>query len=489
MFFPRIAQYLTLALCLLSVSCTHTPQDTSAVVYSICDDAGDLPVLADSECLFIPASLDYGRDGAESISLFVRKFPARRTGRGAIVLLAGGPGESGASFYADIDFFRDVFAGYDLIVPDHRGTGYSTKLCEPEETRASEGGLDLVGEEWGSCFGALYSAIDRTQAFNLDNAAQDVAAIIDVLGLGGGIYIYGVSYGTSLAIAVAERTDADLSGLILDSLTPLPTDQRDDLSHRSHSTDRVGRVVLKRCAADPVCPLGQGAPAVYADLLRRIDAGETVTGLGAIPNSDLRQFMGLLLDVPAARRMIPVIIAAMASGDEAAGDLVQEAIQTYEAFWSPILALEQARPSIPLSGIMSGSEFNTRNDLTPEQVAAEKSGLGFTSPLPGLLANNRFPLYEPSTVASVNTDLPPVLVLQGTLDPKTPYEAALRRVETLRTMSDVAVVTLIDAPHAAYFASKDCLGAPLREFVRRPSSLSGADCAPSEARLQWRQAE
>lgn len=474
-----------LALCMVTASCAHPPKHADTTVYAECDDASEYAGLSDSQCKFISAPLDYGNGDNEMISLFVRKFPTQKPSRGSVLLLAGGPGESGASYYADIDFFRDVFADFDLIVPDHRGTGYSTKLCEPEETQASEGGIDLVGEEWGSCFGQLYSNVARAHAFNLDNASKDVALLIEALSLQGDVYLYGVSYGTELAIAVAERTDVELAGIMLDSLTPLPGDDQNDLGHRSQVTDRVGQAVLARCATSPSCPLGENAAEIYAALLKRIDAGETVVGLDSVPNGDLRQFMGLMLDVPSARNRIPAIIAAMASDDETAADLIQKATETYEASLSPILAFKQASSSIPLTSIMSGSEFNARKDLTTEQVATEKSALSFTSSLPKHLATGGFPQYEPADPIKIRTTLPPMLVLHGTLDPKTVYEATSRRVDVLGATNDITMLTLKDAPHVAYFTGKDCIAKPLRDFTQGLPMKQSKDCAPREARLDW----
>lgn len=474
-----------LALCMLSASCSRTPEHADAVVYAECDDASEHAVLSDSLCKFISVPLDYGHHDSEMISLFVRKFPALRPSHGSVMLLAGGPGESGASYYADINFFRSVFADLDLIVPDHRGTGYSAKLCEPEETQASEGGFNLVDGEWGTCFGQLYSNLARAHAFNLDNAAKDVATLIETLNLQGEVYLYGVSYGTELAIAVSQRTDVELTGIMLDSLTPLPGDDQDDLGHRSQVTDRIGQAVLARCAADLSCPLGENGAETYVDLLSRIDAGETVTGLEAVPNGDLRQFMGLMLDVPSARLQIPAIIAAMASNDETAIELVHNATEAYETFLLPILAFEQASSSIPLTSIMSGSEFNARKDLTAEQVAAEKLELGFTSPLPRYLADGGFPLYEPVQPENVRTNLPPILVLHGTLDPKTTYEAALRRVKALSATTNITTITLRDAPHVAYFTSKECIAKPLQDFTRGLLARQDAECLPDEGRLGW----
>lgn len=479
----KITRLVAFSLCIMSASCVHT-SEKRADIFAPCEDRIETEVLADSECAFVSAPLNYSADDADVISLFVRKFPAREAPQGALFLLAGGPGESGASFYADIEFFRDVFADFDLIVPDHRGTGYSTKLCEPEETELSEGGFNLVGDEWGSCFSQFYSNTPRAHAFNLQNAALDVETLIETLTPSGRVYLYGVSYGTSLAIETAEYTNAELSGVILDSLTPLPNDHQLDLGHRSQVTNTVGQTILQRCSAEPSCPIGPNANNVYADLLKRIDAGESIVGLDAVPNGDLRQLMGLFLDVPAARNQIPAIIEAMTSDNEQANEIVQSAIQAYETFLAPILEFEQATSSIPLTSLMSGSEFNARTDLTPERIAEEKSELSFTSPLPGYLAENAFPLYAPNKNTRVSTDLPPMLVMQGTLDPKTPYQGAVRRVESLEDKTDIAMIKLIDAPHVAYFTAQECIRKPLKLFVEG-TAVGDSECTADDAHLPW----
>ena len=294
-----------------------------------------------------------------------------------------------------------------------------------------------------------------------------------------------MSYGTALALAVAERTDAKLTGIILDSLVPLPDDAQESLGYRSQLTDRVGREILSRCASSHSCPLGQDAIDSYRTLLERIDAGDSVPGLEDVPDGDLRQLLGLFLDVPSARQQIPVIISAMASGDEASGAIVEQATESYEAAWSPILAFDQAVGSIPLTILMSGSEFNARKDLTAEQVALEKTSLLFTSPIPAYLADSQFPLYEADVPESPRTDLPPLLVLHGTLDPKTSFEGAMRQVKVLRTVTDVDVITLIDAPHAAYLTAKDCIAQPLRDFVADAESGQTWDCRPAKTLLDW----
>ncbi len=485
MFTLKSVLFVAGSLCLSLVGCEQKSSTPKASIYSKCADADNAVVLSQSQCAVISAPLNYNKDDTETVSLFIRKIPTKQKRRGTVLLIAGGPGEAGSSYYSEIEFFQEAFEGFDLIIPDHRGTGYSSKLCEPEETKESEGGLNLVGEEWGTCIGKFYTETQRAHAFNMNNAAQDIATIVDTLDTKGDLFIYGVSYGTSLALATAERTDIEFTGIILDSLTPLPNDAQEDLSQRSQVTDMIGQEVLDRCVAHSDCPLKENGVKIYTDLLARIDAGEKVPGLDNVPNGDLRQLMGLLLDVPSARQQIPAIIQAMASNDEQAGNIISNAIQSYEEFMSPLLGFEQSASSIPLVSLMSKSEFNLRKDLTAEQVEKEKLQLSFTSPLPGYLVNNPFTSYEPQSIENIRIDLPPILLLHGTLDPKTSYRGAMKRVESFNENVKITTITLLDAPHAVYLTSQDCMREPLQKFVKDTSMVSDSECLSDGAKLAW----
>ena len=477
-FLPAILAATTLSAC-------ATPNERVANSgFTVCADQKLHANLSDSLCIETTVNHSDLQDGP--VELFVRKFPARDDHQGEIWLIAGGPGESGASFYADIEFFRQTFANYDVMVPDHRGTGYSSKLCMPEETLDSPDGLALAGAEWGTCFEQLYAAPGRAGSFSQRNAARDIDTLVSKLGSHNKTLVYGVSYGTSLVLEYAKLATTDIDGIILDSLTPAPSDHLNGLSYRSQTTDQVGMVLLDRCAADSNCSLGTDAVETYRALLKDIDAGADIPGLEKIPNGDLRQLLGLLLDVPSARNQIPDIIAALSNRDPQAGPLIQDIIQSAEAYWSNITRFQQATSSIPLSAIITGSESNGRPDLTAEQLASEKAALGFTSPLPGLLVSNQFPLYKAPPALAMPAAMPPMLILQGTLDPKTPYDSAVKRAATLRSRGSVALLTLTDAPHAAYITSQDCLTEPLARFAKNPKAVSSQTCAPADVAITFR---
>ncbi|MEY9932272.1 proline-specific peptidase [Catenulispora sp. GP43] len=108
--------------------------------------------------------------------------------RRALVCLHGGPGVEGSGQRLNFSGMTDVV---DVVVPDQRGHGLSD-LSTPDQ-------------------------------WNLDRWADDVAAIIDELGLVSPI-VFGISFGGWVALHHAFRHPRQAAGLIVASTTPrLPT--------------------------------------------------------------------------------------------------------------------------------------------------------------------------------------------------------------------------------------------------------------------------
>jgi pimeloyl-ACP methyl ester carboxylesterase len=212
--------------------------------FTPCDDAA-LPGLAGSLCAISQTPLRPDDPETGVVDLFVRKFPSTSgTTTGQVWLIAGGPGESGASFYPFLDTLRAAFPNRDLIIPDHRGTGYSTRLCPVEEAADSPGGYALAGAEWGSCIGGMYADLDRTQAFTVTNASHDLSTLIARYRSEGSVQVYGVSYGTQLILRMLQTAPVGLDAVVLDGLVPLEASAELDLSHRTAVVDKVGRSLL-----------------------------------------------------------------------------------------------------------------------------------------------------------------------------------------------------------------------------------------------------
>lgn len=416
--------------------------------FTPCEDAGEAPELAGSLCAIVETPLDHNNDESGTIDLFVRKFPAIGESRGEVWLVAGGPGESGASFYPFLATLRRAFPGMDLIAPDHRGTGYSTKLCPEQEAPESDAGIALAGSEWGPCIGAVYQDQARAHAFTITNAAHDLSGLITTHRGEGEVHLYAVSYGTQLALRMMAVAPTDLDGLVLDGLVPPETTTRWDLSRRSEVVDQVGRRLLSPAETAQYEAVLAGSPAAWAE---------------AVPGGNLKQFMGSLLNFPELRARIPAIIAELSEGEIG---LLLSTVEDRQAALEAMTRFRQSPPSAPLVILISTSENNARPDLTEDMVREEAEGALFTSPLPGFLAGDVLPPYErDNAFGNLPETLPRTLVVQGTRDPNTPYEGALDHVRRLETAGPVSVATVEGGAHLLLFVAPECFVGAVRPFI------------------------
>jgi pimeloyl-ACP methyl ester carboxylesterase len=337
--------------------------------------------------------------------------------------------------------------------------------------------MALAGAEWGSCFQRLGAHPELARDFSITSAAQDLRRLVEESDRGKPVYIYGVSYGTQLVLRALQLGDMRVNGVILDSLVPLQNAAAWDLSQRSNVVDAVGRKVLADCDADPAChvALGENAAVLYQRVLAQ--ASQTPAMLADIPGKNLKRFLGSALDVPAARQRIPYLIKALATGR---GDEPGLTIAALRAAGATLGAYPQTPPSVPLVSIISISENNLRPQLTMDQLAQEEAQLLFSSRLPELLVKPAMPAYPRDIYfGRLPQHLPPVLVLSGTYDPKTPYEGAREHVAALRKIGQVDWLTVHGAPHFILWTAPDCFARHVRDFIGgRPARDQSCQMAP-----------
>lgn len=430
-----------------------------------CDDAASHPALKDSLCAReqVPADPS-GFSGAPrgEMTLFVRKFPAAETARGQVWLIAGGPGESGASFYKLLPQLNAAFPGMDLIMPDHRGTGYSTRMCPEEESAGSPGGMALAGAEWASCFRRLGEQPGYTRQFSETNAAHDLKLLIERTPRKGKTYLYGVSYGTQLVLRTVALGTSGIDGVVLDFLVSMQDDDKADISSRSLVADAVGRQVLADCDASPACSRQMGAPAA-AVYRRLLDRAANEPGLfDSVPGKNPKLLFGNLLDIPEAAPQIPYLIKELEQGK---GERMQAVIAQVEKQMESFGGFAQSPPSTPLVILITASENNLRPGRTAADVEKEEAGLLFTSSLPGHAVNTPLPLYKRDAwFATLPRRLPPTLVIHGDRDGKTPYDAAVRHIEALRGAGPVRLYTAPGKGHFVLWTDR-CARDEIRNFV------------------------
>jgi pimeloyl-ACP methyl ester carboxylesterase len=443
-----LLSFLILSLCLGAPA----PAFAGPGGFARCTDDTSFPALQGSLCLTATGPLSPGSGGKDEVQLFVRKFPVADPNQrqGEVWLVAGGPGESGASFYPLLEVFRRAFPNHDLIIPDHRGTGYSTKLCPAEEGPASPSGLHLAEEEWGPCIGSLHADPARAHAFTITNAARDLSGLIASHRSSGELLVYAVSYGTQLALRMMQVAPPALDGLILDGLVPPEGATQLELSYRTALVDRVGRATLSA-----------GQKRAYSRLLARKDA----PWIDAIPNGDLRRFMSSLLNFPHLRSRIPMLVRTLSRGDTG---LLVRTRRDLEAAFAAMTQFPQSPVSLPVVMLISGSENNSRRNLTAETVKAEAAGALFTSPLPSFLVNPPLPLYtQDSWFGQLPGRLPRTLIIHGTLDPNTSYDGAISHVKMLSAAGDVTFTTVAGGAHLLPLVAPECFVTTVLRFVSR----------------------
>jgi pimeloyl-ACP methyl ester carboxylesterase len=154
-----------------------------------------------------------------TVDLHVEVVPSVGVNRGAIFLIAGGPGQGSAHVFglgtpADVAQYRFLFPGYTLVAYDDRGTGDSGLLDCPALQKANT--VDTERVATAACAASIGAARDF---YSTADHAADLDAVRQSLGLDK-IALYGVSYGTKLAMAYALAFPQHVERLLLDSVLP-----------------------------------------------------------------------------------------------------------------------------------------------------------------------------------------------------------------------------------------------------------------------------
>ena len=232
-----------------------------------------------------------------------------------VLYLAGGPGVSALSAAAYPGAYPWT-ADRDFIVLGQRGThdARPALMC-PELREAAESGEDRVAAI-AACRDRLGAeGVDLT-AYHSDASADDIEDLRRVLGIERWS-LYGVSYGTRLALAVARRHPGGVAALLLDSPLP-PNAIYDDESARNFES-RL-RAVARDCAGQAAC--ATAFPGLEQRFFERLAAGAAAIE-GAPGPIQAAELAGLVsLDRASGIRRAPLVMDAVARLDPALAPLL-----------------------------------------------------------------------------------------------------------------------------------------------------------------------
>lgn len=409
-----------------------------------------------------------------------------------LVMLQGGPGGSTIDTYTQILPAAERFPGNrDVILFDQRGTLYSQPpltcsefidltidtldqdLTDEESTRLSLQALQdcrkrLVDE------GINLNAYD-----SLENAA-DIESLRTALGYDQ-INLYGVSYGTLLALHVMRDHPQGLRSVILDSVVPTQTNF---VLGAPQAENRSFEALFKACAEDAECDASYpelrqafyglidqlNENPVNIEIMDFMGTGEVYTALmdGDSLLSTVFQLMHISEFIP----LIPRVIYDVRSGEWGFIErilplFVFDRTMSYGMYYS-VLCAEDADFSL--------SEY-VLDGLPDQIIALEDDSAQYLLDACSLW---NVETLGPEVDAPVESDIP-TLVLSGNFDPITPPDYALEAAQGLSN----SFFLLFPAGSHGNIGGDECSDDILFQFLDDPTRAPDASCIEKSEKVDF----
>ena len=386
------------------------------------------------ECTTLSVPVDYAKPGGRRISLALDMIPAtapRSQQQGVLLVNPGGPGGSGLSLAAEVaqGLSPSVAAQYDIVGFDPRGVGSSVPAlsCDrsffdgprPNYIPASPAAEQVLinraktyAADCGKRFGWLLPHM-TTQ-----DTARDMDAIRAAFGVSK-INYYAFSYGTYLGQVYATLFPDRVRRMVLDSVVdPTGVWYADNVDQDYAFQGRMEAFFAWVAKADSTYHLGSTAAQVQAAWYRARNRllAHPVNGTIGADEFDDTFLQGGYLD-----ELWPGFAQALSSylNDGQAGELISQ----YQGY-----------------GKQGENEFAVYNAVQCSDVGWPRNWSFWTSDTERIYAKAPFqawdnawfnaacafwPVKGPAKPLQIKgTGLPGILMLQGTLDPATPYAGA-----------------------------------------------------------------
>ncbi len=449
----------------------------------------------DIECGYLIVAEDRADPASPTIRLLysILRHPDGDPEPDPIVYLEGGPGGSRLEFLA-LSYpilFRPFWgANRDIIILDQRGVGFSEPALDcPQFSQLSLELLDYeadgrvyTNETYAEPLAQALSDCAQTLAaeHNLSayNTAANAADINDLrMALGyEQVNLWGISYGTRLALGVLRDYPQGVRSVVLDSVY---TPDVDLIAEVPANFDRALRELFAACAMDSACDAAY--PNLEAVLFATVAALESsplelrathfFTGRGYPLVLDGEAFLSLLFQALYSTELIgqlPRIIYEAAAGRAGDLQLIASNIISQQSAISIGMNLSViCQEEVPYS---DRAQFLAYLDLRPQWATMLENSLGG-----GL--NYRVCASWPSGVAPLSESQPitsdvPALVIAGQFDPITPPLWAERAAQGL---SRSYYYELPGAGHGASLAGA-CPQGLVMQFWADPTTAPNAGC-------------
>ena len=420
-------------------------------------------------CATLNVPLD--RTGADPGTVGLRIGRIGRTSGPTLMYLSGGPGGAGLSEMLNVvSVLPPLEDRFRLIGYDQRGTGRSGLLRCPRLERDPHLRDTAAAEDCASRIGVA------RRHYTTPDSVQDMEAIRLELGVDK-LTLFGISYGTELAIAYARAYPTHVERMILDSV--VDADDRDPFftvgframgpSLRSLCPDRCRGI-----ASDPAADLAQLVARVRARPLRTLAYDERGRSHRVtIGPTELLDMMFLTDYLPALRAAMTIAIRAASEGDGALLARLLLESRRFEELGSPrdfsVARYSTTCETTPLPWD-PGTPFDQRPAITQQRIAAVPAG-AFAPFDPAVVVEDEIDLClrwpdvprAPDPAAALPYPSVPTLILQGKEDLRTPPEWSARVATRIPGAKRLVVPGI---GHSTISDPRSCSAAAILRFIR-----------------------
>ncbi len=407
-----------------------------------------------------------------------------------VVFLQGGPGGAAVELSANAyDILVSPFLSErDYITFDQRGTGRSEPALKCDELDKAYrqdmyGMIDAQSREYVfknallSCNGLLQANGVDLNAYSTVESAADLRDIVKLLGYEK-VNLYGVSYGTRLALVTMRNHPEIVRSSILDSVVPVETNV---LHEYPASVDSALSRLFDSCTASPECNAAYpNLKTVFWDLANKLDERPLTLSTSAYP-------MGTVTQTVDGYYLLSVIL-----GLERSADLIDTAPQTiYRVNAGDLSTLTAAQSSLPYAfeGINPGvyvsmicREHVLATTVDELQAVSEKVDVDKTIWRP--FYGNFGKMFEACTSwgafgpdlgekDAVINDIPS-LVIEGSYDPATPPYLGKQVAEKLSNSYYFEFPTMGHVPTTS--DSSGCAMQTAVDFINNPTIEPDRSC-------------
>jgi pimeloyl-ACP methyl ester carboxylesterase len=380
--------------------------------------------------LVVPAVRPYEPgDTTISIAVLVLGSRSQNPRPDPVLYLEGGPGGPSLAYFDDW-IASPILDHREIILFDQRGVGYSSPDLPCPEIRTARQEADGPGfsdaeavrrmlESARTCAARLEAGGIDLAAFNTAESARDLADLRQVLGIAEW-NLYGISYGTRLALRVMHEDPEGIRSVVLDSVVDPAADEYGSAPGNARSAfgrlmDAVEADPLARCAFPGLRGLlEETASSLDRDpRIARIRLPGGKAGTVRIGGDALYDAIYSFLYDPDSIPYLPLFIRAVASGDVSHLAMFAEDL-LYDDLSDGLYYALQGHDEAPFTEVSA----DPGGGYDPLRLEREMA-LAFGSGRADWVAN-----------APLESDIP-ALVLAGGFDPITPAEGSRRVAERM----------------------------------------------------------